>query len=247
MTEDQTPRSDAERGEGQLLTDAHSLEAPISTEGPADQAPVKDSASSRATATSEAPAGGARGRDAEVAGAADGAVPIGPTPRVATSLAAPRRWSRRVAAFLVACGLVVGAVGLTVAVEEQRSRDSRSLVNSEQERLNRIQGVLTSTDVVTKTVTTPGGARLTAVFSASHIAAVLTYEGLPALPAKKTYEIFRVRDDKTKPMRILAAGELSGTALILGVGDGDALVFTIEPEGGSGQPTGKVAVGLRLS
>jgi hypothetical protein len=136
---------------------------------------------------------------------------------------------------------------LTLAVQEQRSRDAHSLIAAEQDRLNRIQGVLTASDAVTKSTTSVGGARISAVFSADHVGAVVTYNNLPALPAKQTYEIFRVRDDKTKPMRILAAGELSGTALVLGVGNGDALIFTIEPEGGSGQPTGDIAVSLRLS
>ena len=222
MTEDQNPRSDAERGDGQLLTDTHRQGAPISADGPAGTA---------APGHDEGPA---------VSG------PVSPTPPGVTSHAAPKR-RRRLSAFLVACGLVIAAAGLTVAVEEQRSRDSRSLVASERERIDRIQAVLTSTDVVTKTATTPAGARVTAVFSAEHISAVLTYRGLPALPAKQTYQIFRVRDDKTKPMRILAAGQLSGTALILGVGNGDALVFTVEPEGGAGQPSHNVAIDLRLS
>lgn len=222
MTEDQNPRSDAGRGDGQLLTGTHQQEAPRSIDGPAVPAvPVHAE---------------------ETAGSG----PVSPAPPGATTQPTPKR-RRRLSAFLVACALVIAAVGLTLAVEQQHNRDSRSLVASQQERLDRIQNVLTATDVVTKTATTPEGARVTAVFSAEHISAVLTYQGLPALPDKKTYEIFRVRDDKTKPMRILAAGQLSGTALILGVGDGDALAFTIEPEGGSGQPTGDVAIGLRLS
>jgi anti-sigma-K factor RskA len=176
------------------------------------------------------------------------------SPRAATTSSHPRptnsprrRWSRRLTALAVACALVIGAVGLTVAVEEQRSRDSQSLNNAERDRLDRIQGVLTATDVVTRTVTTPGGARVTAVFSAEKVGAVVTYQNLPAIPAKQTYQIFRVRDEKTKPLRILAPAARSGTALLIGLNDGDALAFTVEPEGGSGQPTGDVVIGLRLS
>lgn len=223
MIEDQNPRSDAERGDGQLLTGTHREEAPLGADAPAGL-PIPVHADGTA-----------------------GNGPVSPAPQGATTTQPTPKRRRRLSAFLLACALVIVAAGLTMAVEEQRSRDSRSLVASEQERLDRIQAVLTSADVVTKTTTTPEGARVTAVFSAEHVSAVLTYRGLPALPGKQTYEVFRVRDDKTKPMRILAAGQLSGTALILGVGNGDALVFTIEPEGGSGQPTGKVAIGLRLS
>jgi anti-sigma-K factor RskA len=158
-----------------------------------------------------------------------------------------RRWSRRLTAFAVVCALVIGAVVLTLAVEAQHSRDSQSLIDSQRERLDRIQSVLTAPDVVTRTITIPDNARVTAVFSAEKTAAVVTYQNLPEIPAKRTYQIFRVRDDKTKPMRILAPAARSGTTLLLGLGNGDALAFTVEPEGGSGQPTSAVVIGLRLS
>lgn len=157
-----------------------------------------------------------------------------------------RRWRSRLGSIVVAFALVLGAAGLTLAVEEQRSRDQQSLLTAEQDRLARIEAVLTAEDALTRGTTT-GGIRLSAVFSADHHAAVVTYDGLPDIPEKKTFQLWRVRDDKTKSMRILAPDARSGTALILNLADGDSIAFTVESEGGAGQPTGDVVVGLALS
>jgi anti-sigma-K factor RskA len=226
MTEDQNPSSETEPGDGQLLTSAQPRAAqPAPASAPASPAPH-----GTATAPTAAPT----------------------APAAASVDTAPSRtkrspWRQRLIAAGVAVALVVGAVGLTAAVEEQRSRDARSLISAQRDRLNAIQAVLTAPDVVTRSITTTDGAKVTAVFSAEKVAAVVTYQNLPDIPAKQTYEIFRVRDDKTKPLRILAPAARSGTAMLLGLGEGDALAFTVEPEGGSGQPTGDVVIGLRLS
>ncbi|SHN46883.1 anti-sigma factor [Cryptosporangium aurantiacum] len=158
-----------------------------------------------------------------------------------------RRWSRRLTTFAMACGLVIGAAALTLEVEEQRDRDQRSLIVAEQERLDRIESVLTAPDAVSRNTTTESGLRLSTVFSSEHHAAVVTYTDLPDIPERQTYQLWRVRNDKTKSMRILAPGARKGSALVLDLEEGDAVAFTVEPEGGVGQPTGDIVVGLPLT
>ncbi|GAA0272712.1 anti-sigma factor [Cryptosporangium japonicum] len=160
----------------------------------------------------------------------------------------PRRtWSRRLTTFGVACALVIGAAALTLEVEEQRDRDQRSLIVAEQERLQRIETVLTADDAISRTTTTEDGARVSTVFSAEHHAAMVTYSDLPDIDPKQTYQIWRVRNEQPRSVRVLAADAREGTALVLDLTDGDAISFTVEPEGGSGQPTGDIVVALRLN
>jgi anti-sigma-K factor RskA len=142
---------------------------------------------------------------------------------------------------------VIGAVGLTWEVEEQRDRDQQSLIVAEQERLARLESVLTAPDAITRRTTTKTGIRLSTVFSPEHHAAVVTYAGFPEIGLGRTYQLWRVRNDKTKSMRVLAPDARAGTAMVLNLSKGDAVAFTVEPEGGSGQPTGDVVVGLPLT
>lgn len=158
----------------------------------------------------------------------------------------PRRWSRRLTTFALACGLVIGAAALTLEVEGQRDRDQRSLIIAEQERLQRIETVLTADDAVSRTTTTEDGARLSSVFSAEHHAAVVTYSDLPDIGPERTYQLWRVRNDDTRSLRVLAADAREGTALVLDLTKGDAVSFTVEPEGGNGQPTGDIVIARRL-
>jgi hypothetical protein len=159
----------------------------------------------------------------------------------------PRRWSRRLTTFAVACGLVIGAAALTLEVEEQRDRDQRSLIIAEQERLDRIETVLTAPDAVSRSTKAESGLRLSAVYSSEHHAAVVTYADMPDIPEERTYQLWRVRNNRTKSMRVLAPDAREGSAMVLDLDDGDAVALTVEPEGGSGQPTGDIVVGLPLN
>ncbi|GAA3393992.1 anti-sigma factor [Cryptosporangium minutisporangium] len=157
-----------------------------------------------------------------------------------------RRWSKRLTTFAMACGLVIGAAALTLEVEEQRDRDQRSLIVAEQERLERIETVLTAPDAVSRSTTTKSGLRLSAVFSPEHHAAVVTYTDMPDIPERQTYQLWRVRNNRTKSMRVLAPDAREGSAMVLDLDEGDAVALTVEPENGSGQPTGDVVAGLPL-
>ena len=157
-----------------------------------------------------------------------------------------RRWSQRLTMFAVACGLVIGAAALTLEVEEQRDRDQGSLIVAEQERLQRIETVLTADDAISRTTTDEDGARLSSVFSPENHAAVVTYSNLPDIDPERTYQLWRVRNDEPRSMRVLAADARAGTSLVLDLNNGDAVSFTVEPEGGNGQPTGDIVIALRL-
>ena len=161
--------------------------------------------------------------------------------------ASRRPWKQRLVLVAVACGLVVGAAALTLEVEEQRARDQRSLIDAEQTRLARMETVLTADDAISRSTTTEDGTRLSSVFSKENYSAVITYSDLPDIEPERTYQIWRVRNDVTRSMRVLAPDSREGTAVIRDLAEGDAIAFTVEPEGGSGQPTGDIVVALRLN
>ncbi len=68
--------------------------------------------------------------------------------------------------------------------------------------------------------------------------AVLVVEDMPPVPEGKTYQIWVIEDDAPKPGGLFEPGAGSVAALVEHpVGGGDVIAVTIEPEGGSPQPT----------
>jgi anti-sigma-K factor RskA len=67
---------------------------------------------------------------------------------------------------------------------------------------------------------------------------VFATSALPTLPSGKQYQVWLIKKDQT----ILSAGMLglkdgSGQSLVTGVNNGDAVAVSVEPTGGSRQPT----------
>ncbi len=95
--------------------------------------------------------------------------------------------------------------------------------------------------LLTQTVT--GGGTATVVLAADRHELAVIMNGLPALSAGKVYQLWLI--GKTK---IVSAGLLppSGQALASGVVKGDTLGLTVEPAGGSAQPTTTPILALPL-
>ena len=68
--------------------------------------------------------------------------------------------------------------------------------------------------------------------------AVLVVEDMPPVPEGKTYQIWVIEKDVPKPSGLFEPGEGSVAAVVEHpVGGGDVIAVTVEPEGGSPQPT----------
>ena len=95
--------------------------------------------------------------------------------------------------------------------------------------------------LLTQTVT--GGGTATVVLAADRHELAVIMNGLPALPAGKVYQLWLIGKPK-----IVSAGLLppSGQALASGVVKGDTLGLTVEPAGGSAQPTTTPILALPL-
>jgi hypothetical protein len=68
--------------------------------------------------------------------------------------------------------------------------------------------------------------------------AVLVVENMPPVPEGKTYQIWVIEDDVPKPSGLFKPRRDSVAAVVEHpLGGGDVIAVTVEPEGGSPQPT----------
>jgi anti-sigma-K factor RskA len=83
------------------------------------------------------------------------------------------------------------------------------------------------------------GGTATVVMSHREHALVFTAHGLRALPAAKCYQLWLMGPHGIRSVGMLkaAAGGMTGPAVVSGLAAGDVVGLTIEPTGGSPQPT----------
>ena len=123
--------------------------------------------------------------------------------------------------------------------QQQLSHAKRHLLLA-QTQLAAINAVRTAADATLVTKATPIGGRVTIVKSPSKRQLVVTASGLPPLKAGKVYQLWLIGapGQKIRSVGILAVHNgRSGPALISGVLKGDTFGITLEPPGGTIQPT----------
>ncbi|WP_432493648.1 anti-sigma factor [Kineococcus auxinigenes] len=171
--------------------------------------------------------------------------PAGPSP--VAGLAAARRSRRgpsRWAALVAAAGIVVAAVGTGVALDARSDAERARQVaaaqlqqrQDAQETLEQVAALVASGESVTVQASSGGSAT---VVRAGDRAAVVT-AGLPAPGEGHAYQLWLVHDQGVTPAGMLpGAGEQDGpaVALVEGLGAATALGLSVEPAGGSRQPT----------
>jgi anti-sigma-K factor RskA len=142
----------------------------------------------------------------------------------------PSRWALRLTSVAAAVLLVVSvALGVLFVRERQAADENAALL-----------AVLRAGDA--KAFIGDGGERgvATIVASRSQNRAVLFAGALPALPPDKVYQAWVLHRDQSQPDGVLRlpAGLVQGDVLeVTGIQDADFLALTIEPPGGSPQPT----------
>jgi anti-sigma factor RsiW len=163
--------------------------------------------------------------------------PHEPPPAGVTRLK-PRRWPLRLAATAAAVFLAVAAsLGVLLAREQDALEAARAQTQAVAEILR--------ADDATVTTVNESGARMTMVTSKSEDRLYLLTEGLAAPPDGHTYQAWVIGDE------FLSAGLLNpddGRASldVHGINAGRALGITIEPEGGSAQPSGEPVMTFEL-
>jgi Anti-sigma-K factor rskA len=139
-----------------------------------------------------------------------------------------------------------GQLGQT---QQQLSQAKRRLIAT-QTQLAAINAVRTAADATLVTKATAIGGRVTVVKSAAKHQIVVTATGLPPLRAGKVYQLWLIgaHGNKIRSEGLLAIHNgSSGPVLISGVLPGDLFGITLEPRGGTVQPTVAPFVGILAS
>jgi anti-sigma-K factor RskA len=145
---------------------------------------------------------------------------------------------RRTLATAAAAAVIAGTAALGGVAWQSHESAQKAQVAAQQaaEQSTRLTEVLTDPARIEAVGTVTGGGTATVV--AARGQAVLATTQLPALPDGRRYQVWLIKADK----RILSAGLLglqggSGQSLVSGVSNGDAVAVSVEPAGGSKQPT----------
>lgn len=145
---------------------------------------------------------------------------------------APRR--RRLTAVLAVAAAVLG---VALAGTAWRSITLQDQVTQLQASASDVSAVLTAPDAEMASGSASTGGRATMVMSPSTGRVALITEGLAPVPAGKTYQVWYVGEDAVVPAGFVGDGAVSATVLDGSPGDAVAVGVTLEPSGGSPQPT----------
>jgi len=163
--------------------------------------------------------------------------------------AAPRpTWLPRLAAAGAAIGLAAAiTLGVVLVNTQNQLSQARHQLSVTKTELAAINAVRTASDATLVTKATSIGGTVTAVSSASRHQIVVTTRGLPALRAGKVYQLWLIGSNgnriRSEGLLVLHNGR-TGPVLISGVLPGDIFGITLEPAGGTVQPTVKPFVAI---
>ncbi|PRH76877.1 anti-sigma factor [Streptomyces solincola] len=138
---------------------------------------------------------------------------------------------------LVLAACVAAAVGFggVAAWQYQRADEASEQARAAQDQADRLTAVLSAPDARTVTGATEGGTRATVVVSRERNSAVFVASGLPKPPAGKTYQLWFDDDGAMRPAGLVSS---DGASVMQGGVDGASGVgVTVEPLGGSAEPT----------
>jgi anti-sigma-K factor RskA len=152
-------------------------------------------------------------------------------------------WLPRLAVGFAAAGAAAAVVLAVILVGVQHRLDDAQAQN------HAIAAVLAAPDARVVTRPTSAGGRATVVLSRAERELIVTTEGLPPLPRDKVYEAWLINPRQTRPAGLLPtpSGGRTQPLLASGLAPGDTLGLTVEPAGGSAQPTTRPIVLMPLS
>jgi hypothetical protein len=151
-------------------------------------------------------------------------------------------WTPRLAATVAVVSLAVAVVFGAVGLRARQELDSARAQNQA------LAAVLAAPDArITSRATTDGGTA-TVVVSRVEGKLVFTTAGLPKLPASKVYELWLMGPPRIRRAGLLPAPASGRTAPVLASGlvAGDRVGVTVEPAGGTSQPTTSPIVVMSL-
>lgn len=143
-----------------------------------------------------------------------------------------RRWISRTVLAAAVLTAIVGVGGYVV--ERDRVADLQSEQTAAQAREIQMTEIMTAADARRSYQTLDDGSAVTMIGSAEHNAAVVIAGRVPE-SEDTDLQLWRIRNDRPESAGLVSAG--SSMSLIGDVGAQDLIALTVEPAGGSDQPT----------
>lgn len=128
----------------------------------------------------------------------------------------------------VAAAFLVGAVGIGGYVTERNEADEFRAQS------NTITRIVAASDAKTTDKKFDGGGHVRLFASETVGSAYIVAKSLPGLPDGKVYQVWMVKDDTPTSQGVFAS---SGSMVMDDLGGADRIAITVEPAGGSKQPT----------
>ncbi len=143
-----------------------------------------------------------------------------------------RRMPRLVLAACVAAATAFSGVAVWQIEEAQQAGQHAQRARAQSEDLAR---VLAAPDARTVVGTVKGGGRATVIVSRGQGRAVFLASGLAQLPEGRMYQLWFDDDGRMRPAGLI--GRDGGVVMEGGIGKASGMGVTVEPAGGSSQPT----------
>ncbi len=148
-----------------------------------------------------------------------------------------RRWYSRPATLRVAAAVVVALFigGGVVNLLNSNAQQSQS------QEASSVTEISAASDSQHASSSVVGGGTATLIWSNKLQRSVVVLDKLPSLPAGKTYELWYIAGSDIRSAGTFAAADSGKTVQVLKgtMTDGDTVGITVEPAGGSQQPTTK--------
>ncbi|GIG69263.1 anti-sigma factor [Phytomonospora endophytica] len=143
-------------------------------------------------------------------------------------------WRRRALFALAAAVVAVALAAVTFVVQERRVDELREQATAQSATAGEVAAILGAPDAVSADARAAGGGGFVVVYSAGQDASVVFGVGLPALTAGRVYQAWVGEGGSVRD-----AGVMTATApmVVHGMGRADLVALSVEPEGGSDQPT----------
>ncbi|WP_353940842.1 anti-sigma factor [Streptomyces sp. HUAS MG91] len=167
-----------------------------------------------------------------------------PAQTVRTGVARRRLLSRWA---LAACLAAAASLGGVAVWQHQRADDAVRQARQAERSSDRIAAVLAAPDARTGSAKLAGGATGTVVVSAAQDKAVLVVSGMAEPPRGKVYQLWFDDGGTMRAAGLMDAARHDQTVLLSGAVDGaSGMGITVEPAGGSEQPTSAPVALMRL-
>lgn len=153
-----------------------------------------------------------------------------------------RRRGRGRLSYLAAAAclvIAVGAGGWAVNAQREAERDRARLESVRQETAMLVD-LMSAPDTTMRTAPVSGGGEATVVTSRGLNRAAFLYRDLPELPDSQVYQLWYDEDGSMKSAGLVDAPEGGSGAMLLAGGPRgtDGVGVTVEPAGGSAEPSG---------